>query len=122
MNINFKAVEVEYDEAMGGEIVCISFDEDPNDYSFNRTKRCISISQNYEFPGKPTLQWHDGEDYDGDYSGGTGIKSYNLSKDLFELELTNGLSFNISHSCSNKVLVKIQRFLKHEFGNANKKA
>jgi len=118
MNINFKAIEVEYNEAIGGEIVQISFDEDSNEDPLNRTKRYICISQSYEFPGELTLEWHDGKDYD----GGSGIQNYNLTKDLFELETTDGLSFKISHSCSSKVLVQIQQFLEHEFSNGSTKS
>jgi hypothetical protein len=117
MNINFKDIDVEYNEAIDGDIVEISFDEDSNEDPFNRTKCYICISQNYEFRGEPTLEWHDGKDYD----GGSGIENYNLTKDIFELETTDGLSFKIYHSCPNKVLVQIQEFLDHKF-NGNKKA
>ena len=117
MNINFTATEVEYYEAIDGEIVQISFDEDSNEDPFNRTKRYICISQNYEFRGEPTLEWHDGQDYD----GGSEIESYNLTKDLFELETTDRLSFKIYHNCSIKVLLQIQKFLEHEY-NGNTKS
>ena len=113
MDIEFTAIDVEYSEAIDGEIVQISFDEDPNANPFNRTKRYICISQNYEFPGQPTLEWHDGNDY----GGGSEIVNYNLTKDLFELEATQGLKFRIFHGCSNEVLSQIQEFLESEFNN-----
>lgn len=64
-NINFKACEVEYNEAIDGEIIQITFDEDPEQDPFNRTKCYVMISQNYEFPGTPNVEWHDGESDDG---------------------------------------------------------
>ena len=118
MNINFKAIEATYNEAIDGEIIQISFDEDSSEDPFNRTKRYICISQNYEFRNEPTLEWHDGKDY----GGGAGVQNYNLTKDLFELETTDGLNFKIEHNCSNKVLVQIQEFLEHEFNNGIFKA
>jgi hypothetical protein len=48
-----------------GKIIQISFDEDSSGKPFNRTKCYICISKNYEFTGEPTLEWHDGKDYDG---------------------------------------------------------
>jgi hypothetical protein len=60
-NIKFIASEVEYTEALDGEIVQLSFDEDPDQDPFNRTKYYFMISQNYEFPGKPSMEWHDGK-------------------------------------------------------------
>lgn len=113
MNIEFKAIEVEYNEAIDGEIIQVSFDEDPNEDPENRTKRYIMISQSYEIPGKPTLEWHDGKDY----GGGSGVLNYNLTRDLFELKTKYGLSFRIHHNCSSEILSQIQDFLQHEFHN-----
>ena len=114
MNINFDAIKVEYSEAIDGEIVQVTFDEDKTEHPFKRTKRYICISQNYEFPGKPTIEWHDGKGYD----GGAEVLRCNLTNDAFELTTTNRLHFRIRHSCPNDVLVEIQKFLQREFGKA----
>ncbi len=113
MNINFTASEVEYNEAIDGEIIQVSFDEDPDQDPLNRTKCYLMISQNYEFPGKPTLEWHDGETD----NGGSEVINYKLTNELFKLVTTNGLMFRIQHYCSEEILVKIQGFLHREFGN-----
>lgn len=112
-NIEFIASEVEYTEAIGGEIVQLSFDEDPDQDPFNRTKCYIMISQNYEFPGKPSMEWHDGKTD----NGGAEIVSYTLTKSLFELTTKNNVSFKIEHNCSDEKLSLIKKFLYHEFGN-----
>ena len=113
MRINFDAIKVEYNEAIDGEIVQVTFDEDDTEDPFKRTKRYICISQNYEFPGKPAIELHDGKDYD----GGSEVLNCSLTNNIFELETTNGLRFRIHHNCSNEVLVNIQKFLQREFGN-----
>lgn len=111
-SINFIATEVGYAEAMDGEIIQLSFDEDPDQDPFNRNKCCLSISQNYEFSGKPTVEWHDGIDYD----GGAEVLEYRLTKEVFELTITNSLKFKIQHNCKGKTFTQIQSFLCREFG------
>lgn len=115
--IHFKASEVQYNEAIGGEIVQVSFDEDPNQGSFDRTKCYVMISQNYEFPETPAVEWHDGENYD----GGSEVLSCSFTNDCFELITTNGIKFRVKHDCRVETFDKIQHFLQHEFGNSNQK-
>ena len=112
-NINFIASEVQYTEAIDGEIVQLSFDEDPDQDPLNRTKCYLMVSQNYEFPGKPTVEWHNGKTYD----GGAEVLSFKLTKDLFELTTTNNLVFDIQHNCKEETFFQIRKFLFHEFGN-----
>ena len=85
INIKFIASEVGYTEAIGGEIVQLSFDEDPNQDPFHRTKCYLLVSQNYEFPDKPTVEWHDGKSDD----GGAEVSNYKFSKNIFELTTTS---------------------------------
>ncbi len=113
--IHFKASEVEYNEAIDGEIVQVSFDEDPDSDPFDRTKCYVMISQNYEFPGPPTVEWHDGEQYD----GGSEVLSCKFTKNFFELTTTNGVKFRVKHDCQVKIFNKIRAFLQHEFNNCN---
>jgi len=115
-NINFTAIEVKYNEAIDGEIVQILFDEDPDQGPFDRTKCYVMISQNYEFPGTATVEWHDGESDD----GGAEVLGYSLTSDLFELIITGGVAFRVQHDCSEDMHIKIQEFLQHEFGNSKK--
>jgi len=112
-HITFVAKEVDYLEALDGDIVQLSFDEEPGQYPFHRSKCELSISQNYEFPGKASVEWHDGEDD----NGGVEVHSYRLTRDLFELGTIDGPTFTIQHRCSHEIYVQIERFLQREFGN-----
>ena len=114
-NIRFKASEVTYNEAIDGEIVQVSFDEDPDSDPLDRTKCYIMISQNYEFPGPPTVEWHDGEHYD----GGSEILSCRFTDNFFELTTTNGVKFRVEHRCKVEIFNKIRAFFQHEFGSYN---
>ena len=113
-NIYFKACKVEYNEAIDGEIIQITFDEDPDQDPFNRTKCYVMISQNYEFPGTPNVEWHDGESDD----GGSEVLSYRFNSDIFELTTNDGVTFRVQHDCIGKTFTKIQEFLQREFGNS----
>jgi hypothetical protein len=110
--VQFTASEVEYNEAIDGEIVQIIFDEDPDQDPFNRKKRFVLISHSYEFPGKPTVEWHDGECDD----GGAEIKSYKLTSKDFVLKTNAGVMFKVQHHGHNEVLRKIKAFFQREYG------
>jgi len=115
MNIDFTAIEVEYNEAIDGEIIQASFDEGQLGQDQFNGRKYLTISQNYEFPGKPTLEWNDGKGDD----GGSEVLNYKLENDLLELTTTDGLMFRIRHNCSEKVLAQIQEFFKCEFTNSH---
>jgi hypothetical protein len=106
-HIEFTAQDVHYGEAIGGELVQITFDENPTDDPMSRTMRYFMISHSDEIPGGPTLEWHDGHDDD----GGSNITDYTFTQTLFEVQLDNGLRFTIHHQCSKKVWRNIQTFL-----------
>jgi hypothetical protein len=112
--IAFKASEVLYNEAIDGGIVQVSFDEDPDQNSVNETKCYLMLSRNYEFPGSPTVEWHDGKEYD----GGSEVLEYKLTSEVFELITNDGLKFSIQHDCQEKIYVQIEKFLRREFGNS----
>ena len=109
--IQFTASNVEYSEAIGGQIVQVSFDEDPDQDPFERKKCYITISQNYEFPNGATIEWHDGEDYD----GGAEVQDFELTNSKFELQTSTELMFKVQHNCDREVLKKIEFFLRREF-------
>ena len=112
--ISFFATEVEYTEAIGGEIVQVYFDEDPDQDPFDRTKCYVMISQNYEFPVSPSLEWHDGIDD----SGGEKVLNNKFTNDFFELIITGAITFKVKHYCEEKTFTKIQKFLQREFGDS----
>ncbi|MFZ5392194.1 MAG: hypothetical protein ACOZAR_03265 [Patescibacteria group bacterium] len=115
--ISFKANEVSYQEENGGDIIQIIFNEEitenQSDELNSISKPYFSISQDYEFSSKPTIEWFDGKDFD----GGADLKGYNFTACLFEVKMSNGLLFSIEHACSQKVFKKIDAFLKNEFPN-----
>ena len=113
-SIAFIASEVVYNEAIDGEIVQVSFDEDPDQDPFNRTKCYLMISQNYEFPGSPTVEWHDGKEY----GGGLEVLDYKLTNEVFELTTNDGLKFSIQHDCQEDIYIQIKKFLQREFENS----
>ncbi len=110
-HINFTAKDVDYGEAIGGELVQITFDEEPTDDPMSRTGRYFMLSHSDEFPGEPTLEWYTGLDYD----GGSDIIQYTFTQNIFEVQLNNGLRFTIHHQCSKGVFLKIQAFLKSQY-------
>lgn len=110
MNISFIAKEVEYTEALDGDIIQISFDEDPSGDPFNKTTSCIVIQQNYEFPNGLSFQWNDGNNNE----GASDIFSYVITNEVLELKTTDGLYFKIKHNCKKETLKQIVEFLERE--------
>jgi hypothetical protein len=106
-HITFTAKDVHYGEAIGGELVQLTFDENPGDDSMCRTARYFMVSHSYEIPGGPTLEWYNGRDYD----GGSDIVKYIFTQDIFEVWLENDIHFTIQHHCSNHVFSRIETFL-----------
>nr|VFJ52858.1 MAG: hypothetical protein BECKDK2373C_GA0170839_10384 [Candidatus Kentron sp. DK] len=114
MNLQFFAKAVEYDEAIGGNLIRASFREDLDDDPFNSKKKHLVISQLYEFPDDASLQWYDGES--GGHYSGSEVSSYKLTEQLFELKMTNNVTFTIQHRGLKKVLAQIRHFLQNELG------
>ena len=115
-NINFIASEVEYTEAIDGEIIQLSFDKDPDQDPLDRNKCYFMVSWNYEFPGKPTVEWHDGKTDD----GGAEFLNYKLTKNLFELITINNIKFKTQHNCKEETFVQIENFFTMSLVMANK--
>ena len=66
MTLAFRAKSVRCADAIDGEILQVCFDTMPA--SANEDERdtpYVLMSQNFEFPGPATIEWHDGSDYDG---------------------------------------------------------
>ena len=107
MHIKFTANDVSRDEANGGEIVQVSFQEDADDDDpFNPTKYYLNISINYEFPPiVPTIGWFDGKDGD----GGANALKYTLSRTSFQLWLDNGYSFDIDFEIDDVLYIRVKK-------------
>jgi hypothetical protein len=83
MNLIFDAAKVDCAQAVEGDICQVTFDASQNDDAENnRESAYLCISRNFEFPGGPTIEWHDGENY----SGGGKITVLNLKKGVLSSE------------------------------------
>ncbi|MEH6814750.1 MAG: hypothetical protein V7677_19625 [Motiliproteus sp.] len=116
MHLVFNAQEVTYAEALGGDIVQVSFQEEPDpdiDYS---KKNCplppptksVCFSACYEFPPcDTTVEWCDGEDYD----GGKSIKEVVLTKTSLKVVLENEFRIDVNFQTDDITFKNIQNFL-----------
>lgn len=80
MHLAFEATAVSCDDAIDGEILQVCFDTvgAENDQKDRRTPYVL-ISRNFEFPSAATIEWHDGQDY----NGGADILSVTLKEPGF---------------------------------------
>lgn len=114
MKLEFKANGVCYEEALGGDLVHVSFEENPDDDSLKPTSKSLFLSINYEFPPcRIYFEWCDGNEFDGRFEA----KRYNLSHSEFYVELTNGSVFNVEFKTDELTYQKIEQLLRRELGN-----
>ncbi len=115
MHIMFNAQEVDYGEALDGDIIQVLFQEYPYpqiDYSKKNWTlppiKSVSFSASYEFPPFSTfVDWCDGKEED----GGALIKEIQLTKTLMRLKLNNNISFEVTFKTDDITFEKIERFL-----------
>ena len=117
MHLAFYAKVVTYDEAIDGEIVSVSFQEEEDDPNLD----CTSVDSLYDNPVKgiwisaasefedfvADVEWCDGKDYDGKYD----VSDYILTKNKLELTLIDGSQFEIDFSTDDNTLKEIEAFL-----------
>src|SRR5437764_859639 len=109
MTLAFKASSVECTSAIGGEILQVTFDTAPTvQEEDQRTMPYVLISRNFEFPGSPTIEWHDGDDYD----GGAEIVTTALRKDGVLITLDRELEIDVTFSLPDRKFAKLKSFLK----------
>ena len=116
MILAFAAKEVNYSEALDGDIKQVSFSEEPEpelDYS---KKNCplpppiksVIFSACYEFPPyKTTVEWCDGEDYD----GGEYIKEIDLTETKLTVLLENDFTIIVNFKTDEVTFKNISDFL-----------
>ncbi|WP_057831331.1 hypothetical protein [Colwellia sp. TT2012] len=116
MHLEFYAQEVHYAEALGGDIIQVSFQEYPDpevdynksDFQLPPSVKRIFFSANYEFPPCAThVDWCDGEEED----GGELIKEIELTNRSLKMTLKNNYSFNVSFKTDDITFQKIKCFL-----------
>lgn len=116
MHLKFTAKEVSYTEALGGDLVQVWFQEEPdpeNDYSKKHFSspaltKDVNFSANYEFPPHDiTVEWCNGEEYD----GGWKIKKIEMTETSLKVVLENGFQIDITFETDKITLMKTRRFL-----------
>ena len=108
MNIIFEAKEVTYNEAIGGDLVQVYFNQEDNDDLLDNPLKYLLLSINYEFPPyEPSIEWYDGDEF----NGGGKIIGYNFQIDGLKMQLDNGLRFDISFKFEKVLYNKIHKFI-----------
>jgi len=108
MRLAFEAKFVDCADAIGGEILQVSFDTLPT--SHDTDERCtpyVLISRNFEFPVPANVEWHDGQKY----GGGAKIRSINLQRDRVSIKLEHNLEVEVVFRVPPKKFGKMRSFL-----------
>ena len=108
VTLAFEAKFVDCADAIGGEILQVSFDTVPANH--DEDERCtpyVLISRNFEFPDSATIQWHDGKDYD----GGAEITSLILKRDRVSIKLDRDLDVEMAFNLRDRKFAKLRSFL-----------
>ncbi len=120
MHLVFYAKEVNYAEALGGDIIQVTFQEyaDPDLGSTVVSTslppyKYILLSANYEFPPYTTnVEWINGaDDWDGD-----SIREIDLTRTKLKLILEDGCSIEVSFQTDDITYQNISSFLLGEKG------
>jgi len=109
MTLRFEAKFVSCSDAIGGDILQVSFDTMPeNEEEDKRSTPYVLISRNFEFPDSATIEWHDGLDYD----GGAKIISITLSRECISIKVDQGLDFDVTFRLPESKFIRLTSFLR----------
>ncbi len=109
MTLAFHAKFVSCTDAIGGEILQVSFDTVPTTQEESeRSSPCVLISRNFEFADSATIEWHDGKDYD----GGAEIISITLRRDRVSIVLERESDVDVTFRIPDKQFAKLTSFLR----------
>ena len=115
MNFQFDAKYVSYEEALGGEIVQVSFEENPDDDPLNPSSCSLCFTINYEFPPSHIdFEWCDGNDY----AGGAEAIKYSISNSEFIVWLDTDANIKVNFSTNTSRYKKIVSLLLKELGES----
>src|SRR6266496_2075860 len=93
MTLAFDARTVDCADALDGEILHVRFDSAVADQEEEERSTPYSlISRNFEFAGPATIEWHDGQKYD----GGAKIVSATLRRARISIQVDRELNFDVS--------------------------
>jgi hypothetical protein len=112
MTLAFAATSVRCANAIDGEIFQVTMDTvaDGADKEERRTPYLL-VGRNFEFPGPPSIEWHDGHDYD----GGGRITAVTVRRDGISIELDRKRELNVTFTLSEAEHRKLQFFFKRIF-------
>ena len=114
MTLAFDATRIDCADALGGEILQVSFDTAPEDHNEDqRSTPYVLISRNFEFPDTPTIEWYDGHDYD----GGAEIVSVTLRRTRITIRVDRELDFEVTFRLPDKKFTKMRSFLRRMMNN-----
>ena len=109
MNLTFEAKFVNCADAIDGEILQVTFDTIPESQNEDdRNTPYVCISCNFEFADSATIEWHDGNDYD----GGAEIIAVTLSRTRILIKLDCGLDIDIAFRLPDKKFAQLTSFLR----------
>jgi len=115
MTIAFQARYIDCTEAIDGEILQVTFDSAAESQDWiHRRDPYVLIGQNFEFPGAPTIEWHDGNDYD----GGAEVLKISLTRTNLVIDTDKGIDFSLTLFISDKEFSRLLDFLTRIFGNS----
>jgi hypothetical protein len=111
MTIAFKARSVICSEALGGDILQVTFDSVIDGDEECRESPYVLVGQCFEFPGPPTIEWHDGTEY----NGGAEIRTAVLKRNFATFVTGSGLNFSIGFSIADDKFRQLVSFLQRIF-------
>ena len=106
MTIEFEAPYVSCSQGNGGEIVQVTFDSVELRDEEDRRTPYVALSQCFEFPGPPSLEWYDGRDY-----RGAGIRSIVLSRNAVRIRANDSTDFAIAYDVAEDRYLLLKRLL-----------
>jgi quercetin dioxygenase-like cupin family protein len=109
MTLAFDATRVDCADALGGEILQVSFDTAPEDQDEDeRSTPYVLIGRNFEFPDSATIEWRDAHDYD----GGAEIVFVTLKRARISIRIDRELDFEVAFRLPDKEFAKLTSFEK----------
>jgi hypothetical protein len=109
MTLAFDATRIDWADALGGEILQVSFDTAPEHQDEDqRSTPYVLISRNFEFPDSATIEWYDGHDYD----GGAEIVSVTLRRTRITIRVDRELDFEVTFRLPDKKFTKLTSFMR----------
>jgi len=117
MRLAFTAEQVSYSEAIGGDLIQVSFSErkDLGEADVKElmasTSLYLGVSVLYEFSFEPSIEWCDGTTCD----GGANVSSYVLDRDSLRMHLDNDMHFQIAFKIDHATYRQIETFFQRTF-------